>query len=129
VRNSGFVAELRIKNLRKQLPLCSYDVVCSVHSRKEVCTIELATLHSSGTFLSFVRFQILMSARRKMAVVWVCEKCGLVEINRRFRCAWCFNHQSNDGRSKLVVFWVVAPCHLLEVHRRFRDAYCFHSSL
>jgi hypothetical protein len=31
-----------------------------------------------------------------MAVFQVVATCSLVEVYRRFRCAWCLHHQSND---------------------------------
>jgi hypothetical protein len=32
----------------------------------------------------------------KMAVFWVVAPCSLVEIDRRFRDAYCLHHQGND---------------------------------
>jgi hypothetical protein len=35
----------------------------------------------------------------KMAVFWDIAPCSLVEVDRRFRCAYCLHHQGDDRRS------------------------------
>jgi hypothetical protein len=39
-----------------------------------------------------VRVQILTAAVMKMTVFWGIASCSLVEIDRRFRDAYCLNH-------------------------------------
>jgi hypothetical protein len=64
-----------------------------------------------------VRFQILMAANMKMTAFWDIVPCSLVEVDRRFRGAYCLHHQGDEGpddggstHQKAVIFEaVVAP--------------------
>jgi hypothetical protein len=46
-----------------------------------------------------VRFQVLTAASMKMTVFWDVAQCSVVEIDRRFRGAYCL-HCPDDGSSK-----------------------------
>jgi hypothetical protein len=37
-------------------------------------------------------FQVLTAASMKMTVFWGIAPCIIVEIDRRFRCAYCFHN-------------------------------------
>jgi hypothetical protein len=45
---------------------------------------------------SFVRFQVLMAASMKFRDFWEVEPCGHVEVDRRFRVAYCLHHQDRS---------------------------------
>jgi hypothetical protein len=42
------------------------------------------------------RVQVLTAASRTMTAFWNIVPCSLVEVDRRFRGAYCFHHQEND---------------------------------
>jgi hypothetical protein len=45
---------------------------------------------------SFVRYQVLTVASMKMTVFWDVAPCGSMEIDQRFRGAYCLNRQGNE---------------------------------
>jgi hypothetical protein len=47
-------------------------------------------------------FQILTVAIMMMIVFWDFASCGVVDIDRNFRGAYCRHHQDNDGRSTVT---------------------------
>jgi hypothetical protein len=47
-----------------------------------------------------LRFQVLTATGMKMTVLGDIAPCSLVEIEWRFRGAYCLHHQGNDGGSK-----------------------------
>jgi hypothetical protein len=49
----------------------------------------------------FVRFQVLKASSMKMVVFWDVTPCSLVDVNRRFRGAYCLQHP-DDGDSKFM---------------------------
>jgi hypothetical protein len=49
-----------------------------------------------------MRFKVLMATSVKTTAFWDTAPCRLVEVDRRFRDAYCLHHRSsNDGDSKL----------------------------
>jgi hypothetical protein len=46
----------------------------------------------SGVYL-YVRFQVLTAASMKFRGFWDVAPCSHVEVNRRFRGAYCLHHQ------------------------------------
>jgi hypothetical protein len=51
------------------------------------------------------RFQILTATSMEMAVFWDVAQCSLVDIDKRFRGAYCLHHHVvdlDDGGSKLI---------------------------
>jgi hypothetical protein len=44
---------------------------------------------------NYVRFKVLTAANMQIRAVWVIAPCSLVGIHRRFRDAFCLNHQGN----------------------------------
>jgi hypothetical protein len=46
-----------------------------------------------------MRIQFLTVASMKMAAFWNIALCSVVEVDRRFRCAYSFHYQGNDGGS------------------------------
>jgi hypothetical protein len=68
-----------------------------------------------------VRFQILTPANLKMTAFWDIAPCSLVEVDRRFRCAYCLHHQgdvrlhgavSQKGGLFQHLVYAVGPCPL-----------------
>jgi hypothetical protein len=51
------------------------------------------------TIYLIVRVHVLTEAIMKMMAFWGIALCGLVEVNRRFRGAYCLHHQGDDGGS------------------------------
>jgi hypothetical protein len=53
-------------------------------------------------YFAFVKFKILTAGNMKMAVFWDFAACSLVEIDRRFRGAYCLHHKGDEdeGGSK-----------------------------
>jgi hypothetical protein len=49
------------------------------------------TIYSSKLYY-YVRFQVLTTAIMKTVVFWDVAACSLVEIDRRFRGAYCLHH-------------------------------------
>jgi hypothetical protein len=47
-----------------------------------------------------VIYQVLTAASTKMTAFWDTAACGLVEVDRRFRSAYCLHHQSGYGDSR-----------------------------
>jgi hypothetical protein len=46
------------------------------------------------------RFKVLTAASMKMTAFWDIAPCSLIEVDRRFRGAYCVHHQGDDGGSK-----------------------------
>jgi hypothetical protein len=53
-----------------------------------------------------MRLKVLTAANMKMIVFWDTAPCSLVEIDRRFRDAYCLHHRPDDEGNK----------HLYEIH-------------
>jgi hypothetical protein len=49
------------------------------------------------TIYLIVRVHVLTEAIMKMMAFWDIALCGLFEVNRRFRGAYCLHHQGDDG--------------------------------
>jgi hypothetical protein len=49
-----------------------------------------------------VRFQVLTEASMKFTVFWDVAPCSHVEVDRRFRGAYCLHHQGDDFWTQLV---------------------------
>jgi hypothetical protein len=69
----------------------------------KTCIVETATLNKAMYKITIydiltvlVRIQVLTAAR-VMTVFWHVVPCSLVEIDRRFRGAYCLHHQGDDG--------------------------------
>jgi hypothetical protein len=56
--------------------------------------------YCNSKFVYFMRFQALTAASMKLTAFWSIAPCGLVEIDRRFRDAYCLRHQGYHGGSK-----------------------------
>jgi hypothetical protein len=50
-----------------------------------------------------VRFQVLTAASVKITVIWDFVSCSLVEVDRRFRGAYCLHHHGAASQ-KTVIF-------------------------
>jgi hypothetical protein len=46
--------------------------------------------------MDLARYQVLMAASIKFTVFWDVALCSHVEVDRCFRSAYCFHHQSNE---------------------------------
>jgi hypothetical protein len=44
-----------------------------------------------------VRFQVLTAASMKLRVFWDVVPCSQVDVDRRFRGAYCLHHHCSDG--------------------------------
>jgi hypothetical protein len=61
-------------------------------------------------------------------VFWDVVACSVINIDRRFRGAYCRNQKGiYSGQMKMTVFWDVGLCSLVGTDRRFRGAYCLHN--
>jgi hypothetical protein len=47
----------------------------------------------------YVRFLVLTAASMKFRLFWDVAPCSHVEVDRRFRGAYCLHHQGDDGGS------------------------------
>jgi hypothetical protein len=54
--------------------------------------------HNFRRFSNVVRFHVLTVASVKMTAFWDIAPCSLVDVDRRFRGAYCLHHQSNPHR-------------------------------
>jgi hypothetical protein len=50
-----------------------------------------------------VRFQVLTAASMKMTVFWDVAPCSMVDTDRRFRVAYCVNHQGTALKSVIFI--------------------------
>jgi hypothetical protein len=80
------------------LPLCA----CYVRMSKYSWYFK-SPLYSSASFYAshlfsnnfYVRFQVLTAASMKIGALWDIAPCSLVGVDRRFRGAYCLNHQGH----------------------------------
>jgi hypothetical protein len=94
---------------------------------KESCLLTLMltspTVCTNGTkklglkvilvYFKDVRFQVLTAASMKFRVFWDVLPCSQVDVNRRFRCAYCLHHQGDEwalrekitGYAGVQVYW------------------------
>jgi hypothetical protein len=55
-------------------------------------------VNSVGVRMNYVRFQVLPAASMNLTDVWDVAPCSLVEVDRRFRGAYCLEHQDDEKR-------------------------------
>jgi hypothetical protein len=53
-----------------------------------------------------VRFQVLTAASMKVTVVWDVAPCSLVDIDLRFRGAYCLHHQGNESFTTFMIIFI-----------------------
>jgi hypothetical protein len=51
---------------------------------------------STSTEVFYVRFKFLRAASRKMTAFWDVAQLSLVEVDQRFRGAYCLYHQGGE---------------------------------
>jgi hypothetical protein len=49
-------------------------------------------------WINLMRFQVLTAASMKSIVLWDITSCSLVEVDLRFRGAYCLHFQGDDDR-------------------------------
>jgi hypothetical protein len=54
---------------------------------------------ASFNHVFFVRFRALVATNMKMTAFWDVALCSFVDVDRRFRGAYCLHHQGDDGGS------------------------------
>jgi hypothetical protein len=59
-----------------------------------------SAIHGGMLMTHKVRFQVLKTASMKMCVFWDFAPCSLVEINQRFRSAYCLNDQGDEEAAR-----------------------------
>jgi hypothetical protein len=86
------------------------------------CIMVQACLYHSQVWNSkyIVRFEVLTAASMKMTVFWYIAPCSLVEIDRRFRGAYCLHNQGSAPTRRNIP----EGCH---VHTRCRENLKSHS--
>jgi hypothetical protein len=75
-------------------------------------------------YFNYVRFQVLTTASLKMTAFWDVASCSLVDVDGRFRGAYCRQHQRDDGSTHL---WNVGllPRDYTVIHPRNLSSSCF----
>jgi hypothetical protein len=60
---------------------------------------EPSLVYSLTTLYQLTRFQVFTAASIKIIAFWDIALCSLVEVDRRFRGAYCLHHRPDDGDS------------------------------
>jgi hypothetical protein len=73
----------------------SYIFCLNVHCRNSSC------FHVC--LVKYMRFHVLTATNMKMTAFWYIAPCSLVEVNRRFRSAYCLHHQGDNYSIELFI--------------------------
>jgi hypothetical protein len=74
----------------------AFMLTVSGSAKRVRLVMDIIKLYLSVKNIIYVRFKILTAASMKMIVFWDLAPCGLVEIDLRFRGAYCLHHQEDD---------------------------------
>jgi hypothetical protein len=90
---------MRLINSGSDLLLRTVTVIIILPFVLYVCEKWALTLMGENKLKA--RFQVLTAKCMKMTVFWDVVPCSLLEIDRRFRGAYCLHHQDDSHLHKL----------------------------